>query len=55
LVDALGGPMEALEELRRRVPLRDEERAVVVVHPRRRTLPGLRTLRHVLSAGMSPG
>ncbi|MEE8475676.1 MAG: S49 family peptidase [Myxococcota bacterium] len=55
LVDALGGPMEALEEVRRRAQLGDDERVVVEVHPRRRALPGVRALRHVLSAGMSPG
>ena len=47
--------MEALEEVRRRAQLGDDERVVVEVHPRRRALPGVRALRHVLSAGMSPG
>jgi protease-4 len=35
LVDALGGPLEALREARRLAGLRDDERAVVELHPRR--------------------
>ena len=44
LVDALGGPLEALAELRRRAGLAPEEPVAVDVHPRTPRLGGLRSL-----------
>jgi protease-4 len=44
LVDAIGGPLEALREARRLAGLRDEERVLVDLHPRRPHFPGLRAL-----------
>ncbi|MDH3213758.1 MAG: signal peptide peptidase SppA [Myxococcales bacterium] len=44
LVDALGGPLEALREAGRRAGLREDERVVVDVHPRRRPFPSIRGL-----------
>jgi len=44
LVDALGGPMEALSELRRRAGLDPTERFEFELHPRRPRLPELRRL-----------
>jgi protease-4 len=44
LVDALGGPLEALREAGRRAGLGAEERVVVDVHPRRSPLPSVRSL-----------
>jgi len=44
LVDALGGPLEALREVRRRAGLADDERVLVELHPRRARLAGLRGL-----------
>jgi protease-4 len=44
LVDALGGPMEALCELRRRAGLDRTERFELELHPRRPRLPELRRL-----------
>jgi protease-4 len=41
LVDALGGPLEALREARRLAGLRDDERAVLELHPRRPRLSRL--------------
>ena len=51
LVDALGGPLEALRETRRRAGLRDGERVLIEAHPRLPALAGLRWLRSLLSAG----
>ncbi len=48
LVDALGGPLEALREVRGRAGLRDGERAIVDVHPRLPGLLGLRALARFL-------
>jgi protease-4 len=48
LVDAIGGPLEALLEARRRAGLRDDERVVVDVWPRRPRLPGLASLLRLL-------
>jgi protease-4 len=45
LVDELGGPLEALLEVRRRAGLRDDERFLLDLHPRLPTLPGLALLR----------
>jgi protease-4 len=45
LVDALGGPLEALREVRRRAGLREGERVLVEAHPRLSALAGLRWLR----------
>jgi protease-4 len=42
LVDALGGPLEALREVRRLAGLRDDERVVLELHPRRSRLASLR-------------
>jgi protease-4 len=44
LVDALGGPLEALGEVRRRAGIQADERVIVEVHPRRRASEGLRRL-----------
>jgi protease-4 len=44
LVDSIGGPLEALGELRRRARLGDTERVVVELHPRVAPFAGLRTL-----------
>jgi len=44
LVDALGGPLEALEDARRRAGIGDGERYQVTVLPRRPRLPDLRAL-----------
>jgi protease-4 len=44
LVDAIGGPLEALREVRRRAGLRDEDRYLVEVHPRLPPIPGLSSL-----------
>lgn len=44
LVDAIGGPLEAIAEARRRAGLRDDERVLIDVHPRLPRLPGLRAL-----------
>jgi protease-4 len=43
LVDALGGPMEALDELRRRAGLDEAEVYELELHPRRSRLPELRS------------
>ena len=51
LVDALGGPLDALRETCRRAGLRDGERVLIEAHPRLPTLAGLRWLRSLLSAG----
>ena len=48
LVDAIGGPLEALREARRRAGLRVDERVLVDIHPRLRTLPSLRALLRLL-------
>jgi protease-4 len=47
LVDALGGPLEALHEARRRAGLREGERVLVDAYPRLPALPGLRWLRQL--------
>ena len=52
LVDALGGPLEALGELRRRAGLGEGERALLEVHPRAPRLAGLRAL---AGLGLRPG
>jgi protease-4 len=44
LVDRLGGPLEALSEVRRRAGLGAEERIVLDVHPHAPRLPGLPSL-----------
>ena len=44
LVDSLGGPLEALAELRGRAQLADGERALVELHPRVAPFAGLRTV-----------
>jgi protease IV len=49
LVDALGGPLEALREVRRRAGLREGERVLVEAHPRLSALSSLRWLRQLLS------
>jgi protease-4 len=48
LVDALGGPLEALREVRRRAGLREGERVLVEAHPRLSALSSLRWLRQLL-------
>lgn len=48
LVDALGGPLEALAEVRRRAGLRADERVQLDVLPRVPTLPSLRLLLRML-------
>ena len=49
LVDAIGGPLEALRETRRRAGLRDGERVLIEAYPRRSALAGLRWLRQLVS------
>jgi len=49
LVDALGGPLEALREARRRAGLRDGERALIELYPRMSALAGLRWLRQLVA------
>ncbi len=44
LVDAIGGPLEALREAARRAGLGERERVLVELHPRRPRLPDLRSL-----------
>jgi protease-4 len=44
LVDRLGGPLEALAEVRRRAGLSGDERVLLDVHPHTPRLPGLRSL-----------
>ena len=51
LVDALGGPLDALRDARRRAGLRDGERVLIEAHPRLPALAGLRWLHSLLSAG----
>jgi protease-4 len=51
LVDALGGPLEALREARRQAGLRDGERVLIDTHPRLPALAGLRRLRSLLAGG----
>jgi protease-4 len=48
LVDALGGPLEALREARRRAGLREGERVLVEAYPRLSALAGLRWLRQLV-------
>jgi protease-4 len=49
LVDRLGGPLEALAEVRRRAGLAPDERVLVEVHPRAPRLPGLGALLGLLA------
>jgi len=49
MVDALGGPLESLEEVRRRAGLGAAERWNLEVHPRRSPLRGLRELLQALT------
>jgi protease-4 len=49
LVDALGGPLEALRETRLRAGLREGERVLIEAHPRLSPFAGLRWLRHLVS------
>ena len=44
LIDAIGGPLEALREVRRRAGLRDEDRYLLELHPRLPPLPSLLSL-----------
>jgi protease-4 len=53
LVDALGGPLEALREARRLAGLAPHERVLVDVHPRRPSLAGLASLGRLLSGARS--
>jgi protease-4 len=55
LVDAIGGPLEALAELRRRAGLVEGERAVVELHPRIAPLAGLRSLLRWLPGRVGSG
>jgi protease-4 len=55
LVDAIGGPLEALREARRRAGLRDDERVLVDVHPRFWTLPSLRPLLRLVPGRIGMG
>ncbi len=48
LVDAIGGPLEALHEVRRRAGLRDEDRYLLELYPRLPQLPTLRSLLRLL-------
>jgi protease-4 len=49
LVDALGGPLEALRDVRRRAGLRDGEHALIETYPRLPWLSGLRWLRGLIT------
>jgi protease-4 len=49
LVDRLGGPLEALAEVRRRAGLAPDERVLVEVYPRAPRLPGLAALLGLLA------
>jgi protease-4 len=55
LVDAIGGPLEALREARRRAGLGADERVLVDVHPRLRALPSLRPLLRLLPGRIGIG
>ncbi|MBW2313103.1 MAG: signal peptide peptidase SppA [Deltaproteobacteria bacterium] len=55
LVDALGGPLEALVEVRRRAGLTEGERIVLELHPRMPRFEGLRSLVGLSSGGLRPG
>jgi protease-4 len=44
LVDGIGGPLEALREVRKRAGLRDDDRYLLELHPRLPQLPGLVSL-----------
>ncbi len=48
LIDAIGGPLEALHEVRRRAGLRDEDRYLLELYPRLPQLPTLRSLLRLL-------
>ena len=48
LVDAIGGPLEALHEVRRRAGLRDEDRYLLELYPRLSQLPNLSSLMRLL-------
>jgi protease-4 len=48
LVDAIGGPLEALAETRRRAGIAEDERVLVEIHPRATPFPGLRSLLRLL-------
>jgi protease-4 len=52
LVDAIGGPLEALREARRRAGLRDEDRYLLEFHPRLPPIPGLLSLLRWRPGGM---
>ncbi len=51
LVDALGGPLEALREVRRRAGLAEDARFLLDLHPRRPRLPSLRALAGLIARG----
>jgi protease-4 len=55
LVDAIGGPLEALREARRRAGLGPDERVLVDVHPRLRALPSLRPLLRLVPGRIGVG
>jgi protease-4 len=55
LVDAIGGPLEALAEARRRAGLAPGERALVEIHPRVAPFAGLRALLRALPARAALG
>jgi protease-4 len=55
LVDALGGPLEALAEARRRAGLAPGERAAIEIHPRVAPFAGLRALLRALPARVELG
>jgi protease-4 len=44
LVDAIGGPLEALTDARRRAGLAEGDRFQIELHPRRARLPGIRAI-----------
>jgi protease-4 len=55
LVDAIGGPLEALAEARRRAGLAPGERALVELHPRVTPFSGLRSLLRLLPGRFESG
>jgi protease-4 len=55
LVDHLGGPLEALRDVRQRAGLLESERFLLELHPRHPRLPGLRALLGTVLPGFGSG
>jgi protease-4 len=54
LVDSIGGPIEALGEVKRRAGLGVDERVLIECHPRHLQLPSLRALSRFTSGRLGP-